>query len=561
MKKDKVKYTYIALLVYLFANSCTHKRQYQQSQDIGIEINKKLIVSKDGDILIYSSNYYNYYRPAILSGLHSVNGIKRTQLNLPDANLDYLAQAISHDNTQISIVSENKSNSLYDLYLYNIKDEILKKIKTDEGSDNGTSSFSPRQSLLAFLSTGILKIYDFKNNFYWTISGPSGYLFSSITWSAQGRYIYMDDTQHNIWRFDTKTKLFIKVRKAPSITYTTNSLVAPEKEDEKSFYFVSDSSSNFNQIYKYNSNGEIIPILISNQDKYLLQNPVAGGNVFYRSNINGYYILHKFSKKKNEIIYPEHGVVYDFYEDTLFGNLTIFADNSTPASIFKIKNGFLENLMPEILIGAEVNQQSIVNSEGMFQILLIPKTTPKGWIVWLHGGPHEQVSHRYNIYFAKLIEAGYGVIALNYPGSTGLGNNYELQGMDMEQVLNKQVEQITIDIDKIQKAYPFINEYSIVGVSYGSLLAHAFAKKTKKATKIIDLSGLYDGDSENDVPILYLFGQHDFSLQNSWRKKLLLHESKNKYAKIVIIKGEGHVINHKKNMKQLISSIIDFLND
>ncbi|MGI9592438.1 MAG: alpha/beta hydrolase family protein, partial [Myxococcota bacterium] len=45
--------------------------------------------------------------------------------------------------------------------------------------------------------------------------------------------------------------------------------------------------------------------------------------------------------------------------------------------------------------------------------------------VWWHGGPHENVSPRFNPYFQRLSELGFAVLAVNYPGSTGRGADYE----------------------------------------------------------------------------------------------------------------------------------------
>jgi N-acetylmuramoyl-L-alanine amidase len=46
-------------------------------------------------------------------------------------------------------------------------------------------------------------------------------------------------------------------------------------------------------------------------------------------------------------------------------------------------------------------------------------------VLWWHGGPRENVSPRFNPYFYALNRRGYGVLAVNYPGSTGRGREYE----------------------------------------------------------------------------------------------------------------------------------------
>lgn len=46
-------------------------------------------------------------------------------------------------------------------------------------------------------------------------------------------------------------------------------------------------------------------------------------------------------------------------------------------------------------------------------------------VVWLHGGPKENVSPRYSPYFDAINQLGFSVLALNYPGSTGRGSEFE----------------------------------------------------------------------------------------------------------------------------------------
>jgi len=50
---------------------------------------------------------------------------------------------------------------------------------------------------------------------------------------------------------------------------------------------------------------------------------------------------------------------------------------------------------------------------------------PRRVVVWWHGGPAESISPRFNPYFQRLNELGFGVLAVNYPGSTGRGGGFE----------------------------------------------------------------------------------------------------------------------------------------
>lgn len=59
------------------------------------------------------------------------------------------------------------------------------------------------------------------------------------------------------------------------------------------------------------------------------------------------------------------------------------------------------------------------------QVMWFGPRTAQRVVVWLHGGPRENVSLRYSPYFHYLVQQGFSVAAVNYPGSTGRGLEYE----------------------------------------------------------------------------------------------------------------------------------------
>jgi hypothetical protein len=48
-------------------------------------------------------------------------------------------------------------------------------------------------------------------------------------------------------------------------------------------------------------------------------------------------------------------------------------------------------------------------------------------MIWVHGGPKESISPRFNPYYSFLNSIGFNVLAVNYPGSTSRGNTFELK--------------------------------------------------------------------------------------------------------------------------------------
>lgn len=60
-----------------------------------------------------------------------------------------------------------------------------------------------------------------------------------------------------------------------------------------------------------------------------------------------------------------------------------------------------------------------------YQAFYVGPPAPERIVIWWHGGPQENVSPRFNAYFHRLNTLGFGVLAVNYPGSTGRGAEYE----------------------------------------------------------------------------------------------------------------------------------------
>src|SRR6185369_5442639 len=61
----------------------------------------------------------------------------------------------------------------------------------------------------------------------------------------------------------------------------------------------------------------------------------------------------------------------------------------------------------------------------VYQAFYVGPPSPERVVVWWHGGPAESISPRFNPYHQRLNELGFGVLAVNYPGSTGRGAAYE----------------------------------------------------------------------------------------------------------------------------------------
>jgi pimeloyl-ACP methyl ester carboxylesterase len=184
------------------------------------------------------------------------------------------------------------------------------------------------------------------------------------------------------------------------------------------------------------------------------------------------------------------------------------------------------------------------------------------WVVWLHGGPDEQMFARFNVYLDKLIRSGYNVVVLNYPGSTGVGNPYEYRDVPAPNLLTAQVKAIREDILSIRSVFPDLKRYSVIGVSHGSIAAHGYVHKFREEVeKLVDFSGMARLSPElvSNVPTLYLYGEYDFSLKSPDRIRLIEGDLERGDAERLILKGEGHVINHQADISLVINEINRFL--
>ncbi len=103
------------------------------------------------------------------------------------------------------------------------------------------------------------------------------------------------------------------------------------------------------------------------------------------------------------------------------------------------------------------------NANGMTNFLYLPSKAPRAWVIWLHGGPHEQVSPRFNLYFDFLARRNIAVYAINYPGSTGIGNSYALSGKSEQESIQVQLPAIERDIEQLRQLHPEISSIMLVG--------------------------------------------------------------------------------------------------
>ncbi|MDN3548816.1 alpha/beta hydrolase family protein [Mucilaginibacter aquaedulcis] len=524
------------------------------SADVSVEVNKRFAARRNCSCAAYALADGDKYDAYIIEKKNNVK--KSRKIKFSDEK-NYLPQSVSHDCRYLSIAASKTNSERTDLVIYDISNNSKNILTTSESHPSNFSTFSPVDNKLAYISNGEIHIYDLSTKQTKKIASPENKSFKYLTWSSKGKFIFAEDKETDIWEYRTQNGSFRLIWKAPKLMQGYR-FITPSENDDDLFYFISDHESQFKQIYKYQQ-GEVRQIFNSNFDKLLLQRPVINGYLYYRSNEYGNYKLKRLKDSIEETIL-DHGVIYDYAADFGGSGIATYTNQYIAPSLFEIKKDYAKNLL-------EINKpdslplpQVFINKDKACSFIYQPKISPKGWAIWLHGGPKEQFSNRYFIWVIAMVKAGYGVIALNYPGSIGFGHDYEAVSLSPSELLKKEVSGMREDIVEIKEKY-HIASYAIVGLSYGTFLGRAYVSKyEKEVSKFIEIAGLNITPNYNPkIPILYVYGEQDFAMKNEQRLEMMNKTRLAGNSKELQIKGEGHVILKRENIAVALNAINKFL--
>lgn len=543
---------------YLFYGCAQQKEVKAYIKDIPDEINSHFVVSEINNTLYYSSNKENTFHIYEFD-LHK----KLTALQLEiDLEQDVFVRSVSHDGRYLSFVSDINGNQFYDIFIYNLKDQKLFNITKSLEIDDGNPKFAPTQNLLAFLSDGHLKLFDVerKKNLH-----KSNRIFKDFTWGQGGDMIFLEDNYSNIWEMNLSKLKYKKIWASPSKSFV------PKMFNNKNdgLLFISDHSG-FSNIYNLDVfSKEIIDSISLGNDLY---SPDLKGDesVIFRMNTKGSLLNYRINSEGriNKITSQKKGVSYQFYSnDTIQINLFAGADQPKRFLIDGESYSSQEEKIKEQGIGNKI--EVFKDEEDVCHYLFLPKNRKiKGWLVWLHGGPHEQISPRYNVFMDYINQAGWAIIALNYKGSTGMGNDYEMRNvLDPQLRLDIQIEDVKKSLKNVKENLDINEEkFILLGVSYGARLAHSyFNKYPDSIIKIIDFSGLpvFHDPSHLDLSekdFLFISGENDFALNDS-KVAMIEYYQKHSSVELLILKNEGHYIRRKNSIINSLNKIIQFLNE
>jgi hypothetical protein len=146
-------------------------------------------------------------------------------------------------------------------------------------------------------------------------------------------------------------------------------------------------------------------------------------------------------------------------------------------------------------------------SGELYQAFYFGPPAPEKVVVWWHGGPRENVSPRFNPYFARLQGLGFGVLAVNYPGSTGRGAEYE-----------RRFEPSAL-ADCVAAVWAYLAENDVRhvvswSVSTGNALQVVLLAQGLPVSAVVDQSGwgrspLLERTAARGIPFYAIRGRHD----------------------------------------------------
>jgi len=530
--------------ILFFATLCVFTSCHTTTMPPAFEINKRVVYNADCDFVVYATNETDFFSPTILYSPFGPHKMKKTA-KLP-AVTNYYVRDASCDCRFVLLLAEKLKENNFDIYLYNLATDSSYNI-TDGIHSTFTDPYFLNRDTMLFLKDGELHAYTVsdKNWRYYPSEEKFSYLFK-----GDDNVAFLQDTHSSLWMFDFHQKKYRKIWHAPAIFSSSRKA----KVHDGQLFFMSDHENGFNAIYEITlAKLKARQIRSGNHDYFLVNNSLFIDDTLTYIKNDGLQFVSNVEKL------PKDGVLYDFVAkgDSL---MMLYADAQKPASLYLLSDTGMVNLLDQFDQPIDYTILTLSKESGVDNLVFLPKGEVKQWVVWLHGGPHEQVSRRFNPYLYSLVSNHIGVIVLNYPGSTGAGNDFELLHIPKEKRLAIQLEAIQVDLKKISQKYR-IDSFSMVGVSYGSILAHKLAAgKNVNVQKLIDFSGINTSKDilGSSIQTLYIMGGGDFMLSNKQRTELLKDHEKIG-ARTVVLKNDGHNISRKQHIALAIDEIMAFL--
>lgn len=542
-------------------NACSLREPPPSGWSSALEtLSTKVVFSPRCRRVIYSSNRDDRIAPFMIDFESPTPS--SAPIDVPPGH-DLFVRSLSPGCRFLALVADGDGDGTFKVYVFDLATHRLVPLGPDSRANEGEPKFAPQASLLAYLADGRLQLYD-PDSARGVATPASPAEFTSIEWSPDAESIFLEDRGTNIWEYRVPERAFKRIWKAPARAYSPRMIQAWDHY----IYFVSDHESPFTQIYELDLvSSSLRRVLPSSHPQYSPRR-VSSRELLFRTNVDGNVVAMRLRDGRLEQMSPSQGVVYDMSLD--FGRpLFVYAGERQITSIYAADpaTGALEDLLDHGFQVAQPRPREFRTAEGMVHVVFAADSHPRGWVVWLHGGPHEQVSPRFNPYFDFLTRLGFGVVALNYPGSTGIGKAYELRDVPDSTLVARQLAGIDTALGEVATLYPDFHRYALVGVSYGSALAFLHACEHPAAvTQIVDFSGAATAGTRAALPAacpalpptLAIQGVNDPAQRSPERRAFVRVRDRTASTRQVLLDGEGHYVGRLGSMRIVLGEMERF---
>jgi hypothetical protein len=389
----------------------TYYPLFAESNPVG---STQSFISLSGGTPYISSSYEGYFRPYYYEEEQLKPYIRFTDPLLEDLDL-FSPFTLSADNLLMAGNLKGKAN--HDLFLIDRAKETVLNLTSSPKTDDGNHCVSNSKNLFSFRSGSQQRIRQSIDPLtdYHLLKGVGFrscvFISEKELWGlkklkeASSLYFCNIGKKMNC----RKTNILKDIEKVTSLSEVNSEIYFTGRKKSSLWYRV----FQINQTTKNSANE------VPGQDQDVDYLSYNSGN-FRIGRHSHYWLSNRMGK--DEIIYnfkSGNGKTYVVAANTSKGK--------TLASLVHGKIRFFYPGGQEIsATQSDVNEIWIESGSTRYQGFLWGQAeSKKPLILWLHGGPHENVSPRFNPYFEKLQKLGFDVFALNYPGSTGRGRRYE----------------------------------------------------------------------------------------------------------------------------------------
>jgi pimeloyl-ACP methyl ester carboxylesterase len=505
--------------------------------------------------IIYSSNRTGPIRPLIVD-MKDPENPREFSIKI-EGSQDFIAQALAPDCRTLALVSDHAGDGMFDVFLFDFRRATLRRIDSTQGTDEGKPVFAHHRTLLAYLIDGQPALYDYGRAKALQVVENS-HRFQSLTWSEDDRSLFLEDERFDIWQYVVRTAVSRKVWSGTRPGYFTRTPF----EFRHRLLFTADERTAFRQIYSLDLRTGALKRVYATEHDQFSPEELSDGNVIFRSDIGGNFVAVEILMGKGSLRSPANGVVYNF--SLAFRQpLLLYSNDHLPTDLYWFDGRTLKPLIRRHFSSRQPAAITIHNRSGASNFLYMPSKKPRALLVWLHGGPHEQVSPRYNLYFDFLLQDNIAVYAVNYPGSTGFGKSYAMFGKSDPELLQIQLRSIDDDIDQLSHRMPALSLRMLVGVSYGSLIVHRLIAEHPELTSVVDFSGIatepatFDAlnGKRSSLSMLFVYGDNDPYSKSPERKGLISFYQTRARVSILVLPDEGHYIGRRDSIDAILRAI------